>query len=326
MTKRLILAAIILAVSLAPIGSMGETKKLSNVGFYFDTVVTINAYVEDMGVINEALAECARYEALLSKTVEGSDVWNINRAEGNPVEVSDDTVSILNLVKRVSDMSSGAFDVTVAPAVALWNFKDGMQSLPDDSDVAAAAAKIDYKKITVNGNTVTLPRGMSIDLGGVAKGYIADRIAEFLRDKGVTSGILNFGGNVVSIGKKPDGEWRVGIQNPREPTGSYLIAINASDKAVVTSGIYERGFDLDGTRYHHLLDPKTGWPKQNELASVTIITDMSSLADALSTATFVLGMEKGVELVNSLPGVEAIFITRDNDIYSTDGASEMIVG
>ncbi len=300
--------------------------KRSATGFYFDTVVTISAYIGSEEPLKDALAACEGYEELLSKTIEGSDVWKINHAQGQPVTVSEHTLNILNMALSVSAACGGAFDITVAPAVALWDFTGGANLVPDADAVARAAQKIDYAKIKIEGDQVTLPAGMEIDLGAIAKGYICDQIASYLKDKGVNDALLNFGGNVIAMGYKPDGNsWTVGIQDPKQPTGAYLLAARASGLAVVTSGIYERGFTVDGVRYHHLLDPKTGWPAQNELASATIFAGNSGFADAMSTAVFVLGLEKGMALVENTPGVEALFITRDGEILATQGAEALLV-
>ena len=325
--KKLLSALLVVLFTFTGCAAQETAVKRSAVGFFFDTVVTLTAYTPDEGLLDRALKECARYEQLLSKTVEGSDVWAINHAQGRPVTVSQETLEVLETAQYVADISQGAFDVTVAPAVALWDFTGGGNLLPDSEALAQAAALADYRKLTIEEGRVTLPEGMQIDLGGVAKGFIADQIDAFLRDNGVTSALLNFGGNVISIGDKPDGQgaWRVGIQNPAEPRGAYLMAVYATDLAVVTSGIYERGFDLNGVRYHHLLDPDSGWPVQNELSSVTILTRQSALADALSTATFVLGMEKGLALIESLAGVEAVFVTREGQIQATSGAGALVV-
>lgn len=300
--------------------------KRSCVGFYFDTVVSLAAYTEDETLMDRALEECKRYENLLSKTVEGSDVWKINHAGGQPVTVSDETIEVLKIALHVADLSEGAFDMTIAGAVSLWDFTAKNPSLPDAKALEEAVKNVDYTKVHIDGNTVTVPENTQLDLGGVAKGCIADGIADFLREAGVEHALLNFGGNVVTIGEKPDnqGKWRIGIQDPDVARGGYLMVVDASDNAVVTSGTYERGFDLDGVRYHHILDPKTGWPVQNGLSSVTILMDRSGMADALSTATFILGMEKGMELIESLDGVEAIFITTDRKIAMTGGAGAYI--
>ena len=291
-----------------------------------DTVITLKFWSDDNTLADQAHEACRRYDALLSRTREGSDVWNINHAEGQPVQVSDDTIRILETAVRISELSEGAFDVTVAPASVLWDFHSDEHIGPEADAVEQAAALIDYRKIQIDGNMVTLPAGMMIDLGGIAKGYIADRVKAYLESRGVKHAILSFGGNIVTIGTKQDGsEWKIGIQDIDKPTGDSMLVSRSSGGSTVTSGIYERGFDLDGVRYHHLLSSETGWPVQNELASVTIFSDSSMEGDALSTAAFVLGTEDGMKLIESLNGIEAVFIRRDRTvIYSTGAESKMI--
>lgn len=321
------LICLLLAVALlVPCAACSEAARRSEVGFYLNTVITLTAYTEDGQVLKDAMAECARYEQLLSRTIEGSDVWRINHADGLPVEVSDDTIVVLRCAVAVSEASGGAFDVTIAPASTLWDFTSGEAVLPDADALAQAAELVDYTKIVMDGNTVTLPAGMMIDLGGIAKGYIADRVKSYLVSRGVEHAILSFGGNVIAIGRKPDGsDWKVGIQDIDRPTGETMMVVRNSGGSTVTSGIYERGFELDGVKYHHLLDPATGWPVQNELASVTILSAGSMESDALSTAVFVLGTENGLALVESLPGIEAILITRDRKAILSSGAENYIV-
>lgn len=316
-------AAVVLAAALLLAGCAAAEEPApqqnSAVGFYFDTVITLSAYC-DQELLDEALARCEYYENTLSKTVEGSDVWNINHAGGQPVTVSDDTIALLETALRASELSDGAFDVTIAPVTALWDFTSGEAVLPDDADIQAALPLVDYTQIKVEGNTVTLPAGMMIDLGGIAKGYIADELAAFLREQGVTSADLNLGGNVITIGRKPDGTaWRIGVQNPHGSRDESILILNLVDATVVTSGNYERYFELDGVRYHHILDPKTGYPVSNGLASVSIITQSSMYADALSTACYVLGLEEGMALIEELEDVEAIFITEDLEVHYSSG-------
>lgn len=318
------LALVVLVISAFAFsgGAGAETTKLSEIGFYLDTVVTLTAYVEDGQVLKDAMAECARYEQMLSRTIEDSDVWRINHAEGKPVEVSEDTAAVLACAIRISELSGGVFDVTIAPVSTLWDFTSGTAVLPDADVLAEAAKLVDYTKIVLEGNTVTLPAGMMIDLGGIAKGYIADRVKAYLEERGVEHAILSFGGNVVAIGTKPDGqEWVVGIQDIDAPTGEAMLKTRMGGGSIVTSGIYERNFEVDGIWYHHLLDPATGWPVQNELASVTIRSESSMEGDAVSTAAFVLGKEEGMRLVESLEGFEAIFIERDRTVTGTSGAN-----
>ena len=318
--------ALAVALLLALTGcAAGETQKQTAVGFYLDTVIMLTAYVDDNAVLNDALEECGRYERLLSRTVEGSDVWRVNHAGGAPVEVSDDTVVLLNTARQVSELSGGAFDVTIAPVSTMWDFTSGAAIVPDAEAIAEAAALVDYSRVEVDGNTVTLPEGMMIDLGGIAKGYIADALKQYLIKRGVESAVLSFGGNIVCIGLKPEGApWKVGIQDIDKPTGEYMLVAQNYGGSTVTSGIYERGFEAGGVYYHHILDPGTGWPVQNELASVTIFSDSSMWGDALATAAFALGTEGGTKLIEGLDGVEAVFIARDRSVSGTSGAGEYL--
>ena len=316
------LLALVFALSLAGCAT-AEVGKQSVVGFYMDTVVMLTAYVDDTQVLNDALKECGRYERLLSRTVEGSDVWNLNHAGGQPVKVSRDTLEILEAARQVSELSGGAFDATIAPVSTLWDFTSGAAVLPDAGALAEAAARVDYAKVEISGDEVTLPEGMMIDLGGIAKGYIADAVKGYLIERGVESAVLSFGGNVVTIGLKPGGKpWKVGIQDIDAPTGEYMLVSKNFGGSTVTSGIYERGFELDGVWYHHILDPRTGWPVQNELASVTVFSESSMWGDALATAAFALGTEAGTALIEGLEGFEAVFIARDRSVTYSSGAGE----
>ena len=201
--------------------------------------------------------------------------------------------------------------MTIAPASELWIFTADEPSLPDPDTLKNAVMRVDYRNIAIEGNTVTLNNNAQIDLGGIAKGYIADRVAAYLREAGVASACINMGGNIVTIGKKPDGsEWTIGVRDPNGTAEQSEEVLSLADAAVVTSGNYERFFELDGVRYHHLLDPKTGMPVQNGMASVTIIGTQSALCDALSTACFVLG-EQGSRALLDRYGVHAIFLYTD---------------
>ena len=325
--KRTILAVMLfLAImTLSACGEEPQTTKQTEVGYYLDTVITLTAYVEDASVLKDAMAECGRYEAMLSRTIEGSDIWKINHAEGEPVTVSEDTAAVLQEAIRISELCGGVFDVTVAPASVLWDFTSGTEMIPDAEALARAAELIDYTRIQLEGTTVTMPAGMMIDLGGIAKGYIADRVKAYLVKRGVKSAILSFGGNIVAIGLKPNGDpWKVGIQDIDGATGqSMMVSLNYGG-STVTSGIYERGFVKDGVTYHHILSPETGWPVQNGLASVTIFSESSMTGDALSTAAFALGLEEGKALIESIDGVEAVFIERDRTVTETSGAGRFI--
>jgi thiamine biosynthesis lipoprotein len=323
---RALALVLILACALNLVGcASAQPKKQTAVGFYLDTVITLTAYVDDATVLNEALAECGRYEQLLSRTVEGSDVWRINHAGGQPVEVSNETLEILDVARQVSERSGGMFDVTIAPVSTMWDFTSGAAVVPDADAIAEAATLVDYTKVKTDDGLVALPEGMMIDLGGIAKGYIADAVKGYLAERGVESAVLSFGGNIVTIGLKPDGSpWKVGIQDIDKPTGEYMLVSLNYGGSTVTSGIYERGFESGGVYYHHILDPNSGWPVQNELASVTIFSDSSMWGDALATAAFSLGTEAGTRLIEGIDGVEAVFIARDRSVSATSGAGKYL--
>ena len=199
--------AMLLAVMMLCSGCTEEQipPKLSEVGFYLDTVITLTAYVEDKQVLKDALEECGRYEKILSRTIEGSDVWRINHAKGETVEVSEDTMNILRCAQEISQKSGGAFDVTIAPVSTMWNFTKEPHEVPDAEEIAKAAELVDYTRMKLEGNKVTLPEGMMIDLGGIAKGYIADQVKAYLKKRGVNYAILSFGGNIVAIGSEKTG-------------------------------------------------------------------------------------------------------------------------
>ena len=289
--------------------------KRSGVGFYFDTVVTATLYGAPEGTLEEIWAACERYEKLLSKTIAGSDVDRINKAGGEPVTVDPETWEILRRAKEISALTGGAFAVTIAPLTAMWDFTGGTQRMPTDEQRLAALPLVDDSAIQLGeGYTVTLPAGMEIDLGGIAKGYIADQVAEMLRGK-ASGVILSLGGNVYVLGAKSDGSiYNVGIQDPDGQSGDVLAVVSTTDRSVVTSGIYERQFVKDGVTYHHILDPVDGLPSRSDLASATIVSQSSMDADALATACIVMGREKALQFMQE-QGVEGVLVTRDRQVF-----------
>ena len=303
-------------------GKVDPGKKTTGVGFYFDTVVNLTLWGAPEGLVDEIWAECARYENLLSKTISTSDVSRINAAAGKSVTVDPETWEILRRAKEISALTEGAFSVTIAPVTALWTFTDTVANqVPTDETRLATLPLVDDQKIGLgDGYTVTLPAGMQIDLGGIAKGYIADKVAQIVREKAY-AGIISLGGNVYTIGQKPDGsKFSVAITDPQNPSTATSV-IYTRDCTVVTSGTYERGFNFGGVRFHHILDPKTGWPAQSDLVSATFVMDSSMTADALATACIVIGSEKSLALASQL-GLDALFIRQDGTMIFTDGFEE----
>lgn len=319
-------AAALSGCSLSPASSATVSKN----GFFLDTVVSLTLYgTKEEAPLNECFSLLETCESLLSRTKEGSDVWNINHSSGNPVTVSEETAQLLQIALHYCELSDGAFDITVAPLLDLWNFQPEQHkgTVPDPEEIREALSHINYKNIQLNGTTVTLldPKA-AIDLGGIAKGYIADCIRDLLVSNGYHSALINLGGNILTVGAKPDSTaFRVGIRKPFSESGEQIAIVACEDRSVVTSGTYERYFEQDGKRYHHILNPADGYPVENGLASVTILSPDSADADALSTACFVLGPEKGMELIESLDGIEALFVTEDLEQIASSGFSAYTV-
>ena len=315
---------ILLLSSTACSGSSGTAQTNSDLSYtdmLFDTVIKIQIVDSaDPDILDGLKQLCQKYDTMFSTTNEDSDLYKLNHAGGAPVMVSDETASLIQEGIHYSELSGGVFDITIEPVSSLWDFKSDSPEVPSSDDIAEAVSHIDYKGISLDGNTVTLsdPKA-GIDLGAIAKGYIADQVKTYLKKEGIKHAIINLGGNVDVIGSKPDGsKYNIGIQKPFDETGEAITSVKLKDQTVVTSGIYERYFKKGGKLYHHILDPHTGYPCDNNLYSVSIIADSSTEADALSTTCFLLGYEKGMQLINETDGVEAIFITNDEKIHRSD--------
>ena len=318
--KKIIIFLITAAAAAGAVACSSPQKSESQsvTGMYFDTVVTVEAWGADSDTLEHCMEMCETYEQMLSAHIETSEISAINQAEGQPVTVSEETAELIKLGCSYGRLSEGRFDITIAPASNLWDFHDSENaSLPDARELSEAVSHVDYRCVQVDGCTVTLtdPEA-AIDLGGIAKGYIADRMKEYLEKEGVEHALINLGGNMLAVGGRYDGtDFRIGIQKPFAQTGTVLASVSVSDKSVVSSGNYERYFKLDGRIYHHILDPDTGYPADTGLYQVTIISDSSVQGDALSTTCFLLGLDKGMELIQSLDGVEAVFVTDDMEIH-----------
>ena len=287
----------------------------------FDTVISVQIYdSDDESLIDNCKEICTKYDDMFSNTKNDSEISKINNANGQAVEVSDDTISLLKTAIHYGDISNGKFDITISPVSSLWDFQSEDPGIPDDTDIQSALTHVNYKNIQINGNQVSLTDSeAAIDLGGIAKGYIADQLKDYLESQGVEHAMINLGGNVLAIGKKPDGsDYNIGIQKPFDTTGDPITSVKIADQSVVTSGDYQRYFKKNGKIYHHILNPSTGYPYDNGLSSVTIITDSSVNADALSTTCFALGLDDGMKLVNSTDHVEAVFITSDDKLHYSD--------
>lgn len=280
--------------------------------FAMDTVMELTVYGGE-GILDETEELVRALETELSVTDEQSDIYALDR-DGS-ADLGEDAAALMERALELCALTDGALDITVYPVVRAWGFTTGEYRVPDEGELVALLDLVDYTKV----KDLTLPEGVMVDLGAVAKGWTSDKAAELWRSRGITSGLMNLGGNVYALGKKPDGSlWRVGVRDPF--SDATLAAVEVEDKAVVTSGGYERYFEENGVRYHHIIDPGTGAPARSGLASVTVIGQDGTLCDALSTAFFVMGLERASELWrNALSGVEAVFVTDGGEVTITEG-------
>ena len=314
--KFLKLTAIILIFSLT---SCSNENPMSRQSFMLNTLCEISIYSgKDKAVLNGAFDKITYYEDMFSTTVEGSDIYKLNHADGDFVEVSDDTIKILEDSKKYYELSGGLLDITLGNATSLWDFTGENNTLPDDGKIKAAILNIGCNNIIIDGTKVSLKNGVNIDLGAVAKGYIADRVREYLEQNGVSRAIINLGGNVIVMGSKSKNEdWTVGIRDPFNEEKTLDQNVSVSDKSVVTSGIYERYFKIGDKVYHHILDPKTGYPCETDIAGITIISDCSEQGDAFSTISLILGSEKAEKFMKD-NGVSGIIVKKDKEIIKVE--------
>lgn len=324
-----------------------EKEPISISSIKLNTAIQITIYdSQDKSLLDDCLALCDKYELVFSRTNEKSELYKLNHrkntsdkdpnADGQttpyPVSgtadtwhISEDLASLLSQGLSITRESDGAFDIAIAPLTSLWDFTAEDPKVPDDAAIQKALPLCSSDGVTIDGQDITLPSDdIQFDVGAIAKGYIADRLKDFLVKKGVNSAIINLGGNVLCIGSKPDGTpFKVGIQKPFADRNETEAVMDITGKSVVSSGIYERCFKQNGKLYHHILNPKTGYPYDNSLVSVTIISDQSVDGDALSTTCFALGLDKGLKFAEK-KGVQAVFITEDYKLHYTDGFRDEI--
>lgn len=283
-----------------------------------DTTCSVTVYdAADKAAADDVLSLVADDEQRWSRTDPDSEISRLNR--GEITKVSDDTAALLHTALTWSSRTSGAFDITTAPLTDLWKQSEQDGIVPSETALQAALTTVGADRITIDGNSVTLSRGTALDLGAIAKGAIADRAAAFLREAGCDSALIDLGGNIVAVGNKPNGDaFTVGIADPRQ-SDALIATVEVRDGAVVTSGSYERGYTVGGTRYSHILDPQSGRPVQNDLLSVTILAPLAADADALSTACFVMGYDRAAALIDTLDSIEAVFVLQDGNVRATNG-------
>ena len=304
-------------------GCSRNSTPISKSDIYFDTIITITVYNDNHIVfLDECFSIAEKYENLLSKTVETSDIYKINHSNQKPTVVDSETIYLLEKALEYAKITNGVIDPTILPLSDLWNFGEN-NTVPLSKDIASSLSYVGYENVIIDKetNSVILNHpNAGIDLGFIAKGYIADKMKEYLLSNGVESALINLGGNILTIGNKPDGSpYVLGIQEPFSDGQSSIPNVSIRDKSLVTSGVYERYFYENDILYHHILDTKTGYPIDNNIWGVTILSDSSMEGDAYSTICLCLGLEDGMKLIEKTEGLEALFITNDMELHYSSG-------
>ena len=292
--------------------------------FAFDTVVTVRASCS-LETLNALEERCSYFESIFSRTIDDSDIGRVNSARGKAVEAAPETVDLVSQALRYCEESKGLFDISIGAVSELWDFQEGV--VPSATAIQEAVKHVDYRGIRVEGSSIRLDDPQAkLDLGGIAKGYIADDLCRMLVEAGCTSGFVNLGGNVKTIGARPDGSpWRVGIKTPDGEADSVLAVVDSTGSSVVTSGLYERQFERDGKRYWHILDPKTGYPVKSRIVSASIVSEASLDGDGYTKPLFMMEPDEALAWIAKKPGVEALLVCDDGSILQTGGCKAELV-
>jgi len=290
---------------------------ITDTRFSLNTIVSITLYdSSDRNILNEAFALCDKYEAIFSRTMQSSELYKLNHSHSTTYHVSNELASLIETGLYYSSISKGAFDISIAPVSQLWDFTSEEPILPDSDKVKHSLVFVGYNNFKLKNTCLTKKEPENqIDLGAVAKGYIADKIKDYLLNQGVKSALINLGGNILCVGDKNGKPFHIGVQAPFKERNVTLTTLDIKNKSIVTSGIYERCFTVGNQFYHHILNPRTGYPYENDLSSVTILSDKSLDGDALSTTCFALGLKDGLKYVNSQNDIDAIFVDSRGTIH-----------
>lgn len=334
MNKKLLVMVLFCIGIITLTGCSKKDQVFEQQEFKMDTIMNLKAYGSKAeNAVKEAYDRIDEIEQMASAQIETSDVSMINEKAGKEyVKVHPEIILMLQTAVKYSELSEGAFDITVGPLIKLWGIGSENERIPSDSEIKETLTLVGYKNISINeeeSSIMLLKEGMSIDLGGIAKGFAADEVVKIFKDKDIKSALINLGGSsMYTLGVKPDDSlWSIAIQHPRKDKGgNYAGIIKMSDQALSTSGDYERYFISDGKRYHHILNPFTGYPADAGVMSDTIVISGDNpngnmLADILTKVTFVSGTEKGLRIIDSLEGAECLAITTDNKVYKSSGWS-----
>ncbi|MEG2738282.1 FAD:protein FMN transferase [Clostridium sp.] len=330
MNKKIIVffVTLMLVVGIVGCGEKKSKDPITRTELFMGTAIKVTIYDKsNEKILDKAFKRVIEIEDLVSINKEGTELTELNNNAGiKGVKLSDDSFNIVKKGLEYSKLSNGGYDLTIGPLVKLWSIGLPEAKVPNKNEIIDAIKKIDYKNVNINEDTKEVfltEKGMMIDLGSIAKGYAADEIVKLLKENGVKEAIVDLGGNIYALGlKEGDKEWKVGIQDPFTDRGNVVGSVKVSNKSVVTTGIYERFIEKDGVKYHHILNPKDGYPYKTELAGVSIIADESVDADGLSTLVFTKGLDEGIKFIESLDGVDAVFITENRNVYTTDGIKD----
>lgn len=300
--------------------------------FLLGTIANIKVYNENSeDALDKAFERVTQLDDWFAMQKEDSEISEVNRQAGiAPVEVSEEVFRVMERALYYAEESEGAFDPTIGAMTSLWNIGQENAAVPDEDKLNDVLDVVDYSLVELDEEKQTIflkEEGMKVDLGGIAKGYITDEAARILKKEGVNTAIIDLGGDIVVVGNSTRGEtepWRVGIQDPFTERGEIMGLVELADSAIVTSGIYERNFEEDGKSYHHLLDPETGYPFDNNISGISIIADNAMDGDAIATAAFAMGVEKGLTYINEMAGVDIIYVTKDRKVYTSENISEKV--
>lgn len=316
--------ALIVSLMILSVGCSEKTDALTKKQldiFAMDTYMNLTVYGDSAETALENASErITELEKIFSVTSENSDVWRINNSNDEFVSISDDTANIISKSVEYGNLTDGNLDITIYPILKEWGFTTGNYKVPDGETLGNLLENVDYSKIMLNNNTLSVPENYQIDLGALAKGYTGDEVIANLKENGIKSAIISLGGNVQALGLKPDGsKWKIAVRNPFSPDTDMCI-LEIEDKVVITSGNYERFFiDNDGRKYCHIINPVNGFPAENGLVSVTVIGESGIMCDAFSTALFIMGTDSAEDFWRKNGGFDMILVTDDGKIIYTDG-------
>lgn len=316
---------IVLAISITGCSSKNKDETITRTELFMGTAIKVTLYEGgNEGILDKVFNRIIDIEDLVSINKDETELTKLNDNSGvGKVKLSDTSYNIIKEGLRYSKMSDGAYDISIGPLVKLWSIGLPEAKVPTKDEINETIKYVDYSKIEINESTKEVflsQKGMMLDLGSIAKGYVADEIVTLLKNEGVNKAIIDLGGNIYALGSKEENKgWNIGIQDPFDDRGNAVGVVEVADKSVVTTGVYERFIEENGVKYHHILNPKTGYPYETEIAGVSIIADKSVDADALSTLIFTKGLEEGLKLVEELDTVDAVFITNNKEVYITDG-------